>query len=68
MFCQICYTLFTSVPVFRLVIMRCVHIIHQEVLNANSTSLPALFLFPAGGSDIDFFCIVAYDAENVNRF
>ena len=43
-------------------------IIHQEVLNANSTSLPALFLFPAGGSDIYFFCIVAHDAENVNRF
>ena len=44
------------------------HIIHQEVLSSRSTSLPALFLFPAGGSDIDFFCIVAYDAENVNRF
>ena len=44
------------------------HIIHQEVLSSQLNKSAGAFLFPAGGSDIYFFCIVAHDTENVNRF
>ena len=68
MFCSIWYTCLASVPEFRLMIMRVVHIIYQEMLSSRSTNLPAFFSPRRRENNIYFFCIVAHMNVRVKSF